>query len=161
MSIKKLSTLRDQITALVDQREEDADAPLDRAEIEAHIGAVLKAVEDHPILGPSPAGLRDGSFGGAELEKLLGKPGLLIALLREPLKAYLLGVFDAEAGDSTGLPSGERRKRLTELDGEIFGLERQEEELIELLEDQGHDIVRRVAADPAAALDFPMPGRAA
>ena len=161
MSAKKLDGIRDQITALVDERDATADAPLERAEAEAHVDAVLRAVQVHPILGPSPAGLRDGSFDTTELEKLLGKPGLLVELLREPLKAYLLQVFDAEAGDSTGLPAVERRKKLTALDGEIFGLERQEEELIEVLEDQGHDIARRPDADPRAALDIGAPSEAA
>ena len=152
MSTKKLDEVRSKIAALVDQRDELADAPLDRAEAEAHIGLVLDAVLAHPILGPSPAGLRDGSFDTTELEKLLGKPGLLIELLREPLKAYLLGIFDAEAGDSTGLPSSERRTRLAALDAEIYALEVAEEGLIESLEDAGVDVIRRPDASPHAQL---------
>ena len=155
MSIKKLSALREQITALVDERAEVADAPLERAEAEAHVDAVLRAVQVHPILGASPAGLRDGSFDTTELEKLLGKPGLLIELLREPLKAYLLGVSAAEAGDSTGLPMAERRKRLSELDGKLNELERAEEDVIEALEEQGVDVIRRPDASPSAALGLP------
>ncbi|MCZ6858929.1 MAG: hypothetical protein O7I42_01380 [Alphaproteobacteria bacterium] len=152
MSAKKLDAIRDKIAALVGQRDEIADAPLQRGEAEVHIDGVLRAVHIHPILGPSPAGVRDGSFDTTELEKLLGKPGLLIKLLREPLKAYLLQVFDAEAGDAMGLPSGERRKKLTELDGRLYQLEQEEERLIELLEDQGADVIRRPDANPAAAL---------
>ena len=41
------------------------------------------------------------------------------------------------------------------LDGEIYALEQQEELLIEALEEQGHDIARRVSANPAAALGLP------
>ena len=55
----------------------------------------------------------------------------------------------------------ERRQRLVELNGEIFGLERQEEELIEALEEQGADIIRRPDADAHAALGLAMPGEAA
>ena len=59
------------------------------------------------------------------------------------------------------LPVGpaERRKRLAELDGQIYQLEQEEERTIELLEEQGHDIARRPDADPAAALG--LPGKAA
>ena len=161
MSIKKLSALRDQITALAAERAEVADAPLDRAEAEAHVAEVLKAVQIHPILGPSPAGLRDGSFGTIEMEKLLGKPGFLIALFHDQIKTYLLGIFDAEAGAATGLPMSERRKKLTELDGQIYGLEQIEEALIETLEAAGADIARRPDADPAAALGLAPPREAA
>ena len=161
MSAKKLNQIREQIATLVDERDATADAPLARDEAEAHVDAVLRAVETHPVLGPSPAGLRDGSFDTTELEKLLGKPGLLIELLREPLKAYLLQVFDAEAGDATGLPKSERRARLAELDGEIYRLEQAEESLIETLEDQGVDVIRRGAANPHAALGLAPPREAA
>ena len=156
---ERLDAIRAKITALVDQRAEVADAPLERAEAEAHVDAVMRAVESHPILGPSPAGVCDGSFNTAELEKLLGKPGFLIALFHDQIKEYLLGVFDAEAGDATGLPAAERRKKLSALDGEIYELEQAEEAVIEALEADGADIQRRVAADPRAALG--LPGKAA
>ena len=161
MTAKKLDQIRGQITALVDQRADIADAPMARDEVGAHLDAVLGAVESHPILGPSPAGLYDGSFGTTELEKLLRKPGVLIALLREPLKAYLLQVFDAEAGDATGLPLAQRRKKLSALDGEIYELERSEEIHIESLEAAGTDVLRRPDADPRAALGLGLRGEAA
>ncbi len=160
MSAKKLAALRDQIAVLVDQRLELADGPMARGELEAHIDTVLRAVESHPILGPSPAGLRDGSFSTTELEKMLRRPGVLIALLREPLKAYLLGVFDAEAGGAEGLPAGKRREHLTELDAKIYELECAEEGLIEALEADGVDVIRRPNASPHAQLGLP-PGREA
>ena len=161
MSTKKLTALRDQIAALVDERDDLKDAPLARDEGAARIDAVLNAIQTDPIHGSSPAGLSNGSFDITEALKMLDKPASLIELLREPLKAYLLGVFDAAAGETTGLPAVERRAKLKELNAEIFGLERAEEELIEALEEQGHDIPRRPAADPRAALSLGAPSEAA
>ncbi len=153
MSIKKLLALRDQIAALVDEREQIAEAPLARTEIEAHVDSVLNAILSHPSSGPSPTGLRDGSVSSSELAGELNKPGVLIALFRPQITEYLLGIFDAEVGDdAVGLPAGERRQRLTELNGQIYQLEQQEDLLIEVLEEQGHDIARRPDANPRAAL---------
>ncbi len=156
MSAKKLDAIRDQIAALVDERDDIADAPLARDEAEAHIDAVLDAIQRDPIHGSSPPGLSNGSFNITDALKMIDKPGLLVELLREPLKVYLLEEFDRQVGDSEpGRPAGERRKRLADLAAEIFALEVSEESIIEALEADGADIARRPDASPHAQLGLP------
>ena len=161
MSAKKLDGIRDQIAALVDRRAEVADAAVTREEATGHFDHLIARIQDDSIMGMGPGSLRDG---GAEREfaEWLGRPGFLCEVFGDAIKAALLARFDAAVGDGpAGLAVGERRKKLTALDGEIFGLERQEEELIEVLEDQGHDIARRPNADPRAALGIGAPSEAA
>jgi len=161
MSTKKLAQIRDQIAALVDQRDEVDDAAITREEAEARFDHLICRVKDDAIMGLGPGSLRDGG-SEREFSEWLARPGFLCELFATEIKSALLARFDAAVGDGpAGLPAVERRKRLTELDGEIFGLERQEESVIELLEADGADIQRRPDADPAAALGLAMPGEAA
>ena len=168
MSIKKLATLRDQIAALVDERADLENAPIPRQEAEANIAALIDAPYSDTLhkgridLDPAPAGLLDGSFSSSSLLEMFERPGMFRALFPDAVSKYLLSIYDKEIGDrKPGLPMAERRQRLTELDGEIYALETQEEAVIELLEADGVDIQRRPDASAAAALGLAMPGEAA
>ena len=161
MSAKKLAQIRDQIAALVAQRDEIAAAAIPRAEAEARFDHLIARVKDDAIMGLGPGSLRDGG-SEREFSEWLARPGFVCEVFGAEIKAAMLARFDAAVGDGpAGLAVGERRKKLTALDGEIFGLERQEEELIEALEEQGHDIARRPDADPRAALGIGAPSEAA
>ncbi len=160
--LERLAKVRAEIATLTDARDDTADAAIPRNEAAARVDAVLNAIQADPIHGSSPTGLSNSSFNITDALKMFDKPGLLVELLREPLKVYLLEVFDAEAGETTGLPAGERRKRLAELAGQIFKLEVAEEAIIEELEAAGTDVQRRADASPIAQLGLsPSVGEAA
>lgn len=168
MSIKKLDTLRAEIAVLVDERAEVERAPIPRDETVAKIAALIAAPYSGHLhkgridLDPSPRGLVDGSFNSSSLLEMFERPGMFRALFPDAVSEYLLSIYDKEIGDrKPGLPMAERRQRLTELDGQIYQLEQEEEHLIEALEEQGADIARRPDASPHAALGLAMPGEAA
>ncbi len=160
MSAKKLAIIRDQIAALQDQRDETESAAIPREEAAARFDHLIAGVRDDWTHGSVPQGLADGSIVERTLAEWLGRPAAMCALFGDVIRDTLLKHYDDQtAGATPGLPMAERRQRLTELNGEIFGLERQEEELIEDLEAAGADIQRRPDADPRAALG--LPGKAA
>ena len=168
MNTKKLDTLRDQITALVDERAEVENAPVPREEVVACIAALMDAPYSGTLhkgridLDPNPTGLCDGSFSSSGLLEMLERPGVLRALFPDALSKYLLSIYDKELDGATpGLPTAERRARLAELDAQIFKLETDEERTIEALEADGVDGQRRPDADPRAALDIGAPSEAA
>ena len=156
MSAKKLDGIRDQIAALVDERADIADAAITREEAEARFDHLICRVKDDAIMGLGPGSLREGGTE-REFAEWLRRPGFLCEVFGDSIKAALLARFDALVDDAPeGLAVGERRKRLTELDGEIYALETQEEAVIELLEADGVDIQRRPDASAAAALGLPQ-----
>ncbi len=63
MTIKKLDSIRDQIAALVDERDETADAAITREEAAARFDHLIARVQADHIMGMGPGALRDG---GAE-----------------------------------------------------------------------------------------------
>ncbi len=104
---ERLAKVRAEIATLSDAHDDTADAAIPRNEAAARVDAVLNAIQADPIHGSSPPGLSNGSFGTTDALTLLGKPGLLVELLREPLKVYLLEEFDRQVGDSEpGRPAG-------------------------------------------------------
>ena len=158
---KQLDTLRAKISVLVDERDQVTDAAITRKEAEARFDQLIARVQDDAIMGLGPGGLREGGTE-REFAEWLARPGFLCEVFSTEIKAALLARFDAAVGDGpAGLPVAERRKRLAELDGEIYRLEQAEEAVIELLEEQGHDIARRPDAHAHAALGLAMPGEAA
>ncbi len=160
MSAKKLAQIRDQITALVDQRAEIADAAITRQEAAARFDHLIARIQDDAIKGMGPSSLRNGG-DERTVGEWLGRPGFLCEVFPDQIKAALLARFDAEVGDAPeGLPSVERAKRLAALAGEIYELEQAEESIIEALEADGIDVQRRPDASPHAQLGLP-PGRAA
>ncbi len=162
MSIKKLLALRDQIATLVDQRADIGAAAITRQEAAARFDHQITRVQTDHIHGMGPGGL--ASNGGTERDFAgwLGRPGFLAEVFGAEIKEALLRRFDAEVGDGEpGLPVAERRAKLKKLDGQIYELERAEEELIEALEADGADIARRPDASPHAALGLAPPREAA
>ncbi len=159
---KEYDDIGNRIGALQDQRAETADAALPPNEAEANIDRQLDWVQNHPILGYAPAGLSGGSVDADELVKWLGKPGFLVETFHDQIRARLLHLYDEEVADAKpGLPAAERHKRLAELDAEILELGKAEEVLIERLEAEGVDVVRRPEADPRIALGIEIPRTAA
>ena len=168
MTAKKLATVRAQIEKLVDERDDIEGAAITRQEAEANIAALIGA----PYLGnlhqgridldPSPSGLLNGTFNSSSLLKMLERPGVLRAMFPDALAKYLLSIYDKKLGDrKPGLPAGERRKKLSELAAQIFQLEVDEESLIEEIESDGGDVLRRGDASPHAQLGFDPPRAAA
>ncbi len=170
----KLDAIRGRIEKLVDEREEIEAAPIPRSEAEARIAAVVNALFSNTVidpggpkervdLDPGPAGLLDGSFGAVGLMETLNRPGAIRAIFPDALKKYLIGIYDAALGDTKpGLPAAERRKRMADLDAEIFTLETEEEAVIEQLEAAGANILRRADASAIAQLGLsPDAGEAA
>ncbi len=155
----KLEKIRAEIAALVDERDEVESAPVPREEVAAHIAAMIDAPNSGTLINgridlePRPGGLLTGNFRSSGLSELLDRPGILRALFPSAIQEYLLRCYDAQLGDAKpGLPAPQRRKRLTEIAGEIFRLETDEEGVIEQLEAEGADILRRGDADPRAQL---------
>ncbi len=158
---KQLDAIRDKIATLAAQRDEIADAAIPRADAEARFDHLISRVKDDAIMGLGPGNLRDGG-SEREFSEWLARPGFLCEVFGDSIKAALLARFDALVDDApAGLPAVERRKRLTELDGKLYELERAEEDVIEQLEDQGVDVQRRPDASPAAALGLAPPREAA
>ena len=152
---KQLDGIRAKIAALVDERDEIADAAITRDEAARRFEHLIARVKDDAIMGLGPGSLRDGGTE-REFAEWLRRPGFLCEVFGDSIKAALLARFDALVDDAPeGLAVGERRKRLTELDGKLYELERAEEDVIEQLEDQGVDVQRRPDADPRAALGLP------
>ena len=161
-SQKELNTLRAKIATLADQRDQVGDAPIPRQEAETKFVHLIAGVRDDWKHGSMPAGLADGSVIERTLAEWLGRPAAMCALFGDTIRDSLLKHYDElTAGATPGLPATERRQRLTELDGQIYQLEQQEELLIEALEEQGVDVIRRPDASPHAALGLAMPGEAA
>ncbi len=159
MSAKKLATLRAEITTLLDQRADLEDAAITHDEAKARFEHLIARVQADSIKGMGPGSLREGG-SEREFAEWLARPGFLCEVFASEIKKALLKRFDAESGETTGLPAGERRKKLAELGAKIYELECAEEVLIEALEADGADIARRPDADPNAQLGLP-PGRAA
>ena len=65
MSAKKLAQTRDQIAALVAQRDQLADAAITRAEAEARFDHLIARIQADSIMGLGPGNLREG---GSERE---------------------------------------------------------------------------------------------
>ena len=167
---RTLNHLADRLAPRIAERLAARPRPIDVAgdpeklltEAEAMIDRQLNWVQGHPILAYAPAGLAGGSFDADELVKWLSKSGFLVETFRDQIRARLLHLFDEEVADAKpGLPAAERRKRLAELDGEILELGKAEEVLIERLEAEGVDVVRRPEADPRIALGIEIPRTAA
>ena len=149
----KLTKLRSEIEALSGERNTIESAPIPRGEVEAQIAAAIDAPWSDQIMSPEPAGLLHGGFNGAELQHMLSRPALLVAVIPDAIKAYVIGLYDRDLGDAEpGLGALERRRRLAEIDAQVFELETQEETVCEQLEAAGADVQRRVGADPAAQL---------
>ena len=159
---EQLHQIRAKIEALVNERDEIEAAPIPRDEVEAQIAVVIDAQWSDQILSPEPSGVLHGGFNGAELQRMIARPALLVAVIPDAVKAYLMGLYDRDLGAAApGLPALQRRRRLAELDAEIFALEVSEERQVEQLEAEGVDVIRRPDADPAAALGLGVRGEAA
>ena len=163
MSIKKLDGIRGQIERLVDERAEVESAPIPRNEAVANIAALIDAPYSETLhkgridLDPSPRGLVDGTFNSSSLLEMFERPGMFRALFPDAVSEYLLSIYDKELdGAPEGLAVGARRKKLSELDAQIFQLEVDEEAQIESLEADGVDVIRRPDASAAAALGLPQ-----
>ena len=162
MSEKKLDKIRVQIQAFQDERAEVETAPIPRSECEGRLAAIFDGLPNDQLLDPAPAGLSSGTFDQAELQLMLGRPGLLVAAFPDLITGYLLKIYDREIGDAEpGLPLVERRAKLKELDAEIHALEVAEEGVVESLELAGVDVTRRASANPAIALGIGAPSEAA
>ncbi len=149
----ELNKIRGEIARLGEQRGEVAEAPIPRSEAEALIAAVVETLAEDPGLDPAPLGLRNGTFNGDELQKMLERPIVLLALFPDAIKAYLIAQYEKAIGKTKpGLPAAERRKRLAEIDAKIFELEVEEERLVEQLLADGVDVTRRPEADARAVL---------
>ena len=158
----KLATVRAQIEKLVAERATIQTAPIPRSECEARIDAVVDAPWSDQELDPAPAGLLNGSFDSVELRRTVERPGAFRAIVPAALKTYLIALYDAALGDAEpGLLMAERRKRMVDLDAEIFRLEVDEESICAALEALGGDVLRRGDASAAAQLGLDVRGAAA
>ena len=153
---EQLDGIRAKIEKLVDQRDQVANAPIPRQEAETKFDHLIAGVRDDWTHGSVPQGLADGSIIERTLAEWLGRPAAMCALFGDTIRDSLLKHYDEQVGDTPqGLPMAERRQRLTEIAGQIYKLEVEEEAVIELLEDQGVEVIRRPDASAAAALGLP------
>ena len=158
----KLDAIRSEIEALAAERAQTEAAPISRTECEDLIAAVVDAPWSDQELDPAPAGLLGGSFDSVELRRTVERPGAFRAIVPAALKTYLIALYDAALGDAKpGLPAAERRKRMVDLDAEIFRLEVDEEGICEELEAAGADVLRRGDASAAAQLGLDVRDAAA
>lgn len=158
MTIKKLNSLRQRIAALQEEREALRRRPRTREEALAAVEDWIETNTDHYTV-ESPLRYAEPTLHfqlGDDTERT-DLHRLLATLFPDRVRQYAAAQIDLALAEAEPISQEAADRRREEIDAEVLALERQEEALIEQLEDGGEPVARRAEADPRAVLGLDEP----
>lgn len=150
-----IAEVRAEIAAVQNQMAKLEDRPVDRATIEATLDHGLEGLAGRGSYAFKLLARRLTGWGGEGSHFEIADDDLgpmMVAMLRDQLRAGALAAVAQVMGSDTGITEEERDTERARLEGEVLALELAEEALIREAEAAGLSIPRRTDMHPAAEL---------
>lgn len=157
----KLEEIRQRVRDLQAERDDLNRRPVSREEAIAALDRWLQDQRDEHWRETNVNGLLKGSANlSLHVTRFTGDRDfapLLAAAIPDSLRAYYVERIDAALAERAPMSTAERQHRASEIDGELYRLEAEEEQIVRRLNADGERVVRRGDQDPRTVLGLTAP----